>query len=47
MNVRSVSTLRKLKKDTIIVCLYVDDMLIMGRSKDIINATKKMLSDKI
>lgn len=35
------------KKDTMIVCLYVDDMLIMGTSKDIINATKKMLSDKI
>ncbi|KAL9277734.1 putative RNA-directed DNA polymerase [Arabidopsis thaliana] len=33
------------KKDTIIVCLYVDDMLIMETNKDIINVTKKMLSD--
>ena len=35
------------KKDTMIVCLYVDDMLIMETNKDIINVTKKMLSDKI
>ena len=28
------------------VYLYVDDMLIMGTSKDVINSTKKMLSSK-
>lgn len=37
--------IKKTKNDTIIVCLYVDDMLIMGTSTDIINATKKMLSN--
>ncbi|KAG7552374.1 Zinc finger CCHC-type [Arabidopsis thaliana x Arabidopsis arenosa] len=37
--------IKETKKDTIIVCLYVDDMLIMGTSRDIINTTKKMLSD--
>ena len=37
-------------KDTnngyIIVCLYVDDMLILGSSNNIITTTKKMLSSK-
>ena len=28
----------------VFVCLYVDDMLIMGTSKDVIMSTKKMLS---
>ena len=35
-------------KDTnngyVIVCLYVDDMLILGSSNNIITATKKMMS---
>ena len=30
----------------VIVCLYVDDMLIMGTSNNIINSTKKMLRSK-
>lgn len=45
MNVTKCVYIKKTKNDTIIVCLYVDDMLIMGTSKDIINTTKKMLSD--
>ena len=31
-------------KTCVIVCLYVDDMLIMGSNKDVINKTKKMLN---
>ncbi|KAB2597268.1 hypothetical protein D8674_000188 [Pyrus ussuriensis x Pyrus communis] len=31
-------------KTCIIVCLYMDDMLIMGSDKDVINRTKKMLN---
>ncbi|KAK9086970.1 hypothetical protein Syun_029366 [Stephania yunnanensis] len=31
-------------KSSCIVCLYVDDMLIIGTNKDIIISTKKMLS---
>lgn len=35
----------KLFKDAfVIVCLYVDDMLIMVSNKDVINSTKKMLN---
>jgi hypothetical protein len=30
----------------VIVCLYVDDMLIMGSDNDIIKATQKMLNSK-
>ena len=30
----------------VIVCLYVDDMLIMGTNKNIINSTKKMVRSK-
>jgi transposase InsO family protein len=30
----------------VIVCLYVDDMLIMGSNNDIIKATKRMLNSK-
>ena len=30
----------------VIVCLYVDDMLIIGRNNDIIKATKRMLASK-
>ena len=30
----------------VIVCLYVDDMLIMSKDIDNINATKRMLSSK-
>ena len=30
----------------VIVCLYVDDMLILGSSNNIITVTKKMLSNK-
>ena len=30
----------------VIVCLYVDDMLIMGTNKNIINSTKKILRSK-
>ena len=37
-------------KDTtngyVIVCLYVDDMLIIGSNNDIIKATKRMLTNK-
>ena len=34
---------KECKDAYVIVCLYVDDMLIMGTSKDVINQTKKML----
>ena len=30
----------------VIICLYVDDMLIMGTNKNIVNSTKKMLRSK-
>ena len=30
----------------VIVCLYVDDMLIMGSNNDTIKATKRMLNSK-
>ena len=30
----------------VIVCLYVDDMLIIGSSNDIIKATKRMLTSE-
>ena len=37
-------------KDTangyVIVCLYVDDMLIIGSNNDIIKATKRMLTSE-
>lgn len=29
----------------VLICLYVDDMLIIGRNKDIINQTKNMLKE--
>ncbi|KAM1493880.1 hypothetical protein ACFX10_025604 [Malus domestica] len=32
------------KNSCVIVCLYVDDMLILGTDKDVINSTKKMLN---
>ena len=32
------------KNSCVLVCLYVDDMLIMGTSKDAINSTKKMFN---
>lgn len=38
--------IKQTKHACIIVCLYVDDMLIIGTNKDIINSTKKMLSSK-
>ena len=30
----------------VIICLYVDDLLIMGSNDDIIQATKRMLNNK-
>ena len=30
----------------VIICLYVDDMLIMGSNNEVIKTTKKMLNDK-
>jgi hypothetical protein len=30
----------------VIVCIYVDDMLIMGSNNDIIKATKRILNSK-
>ena len=30
----------------VIVCFYVDDMLIIGRNNDIIKATKRMLTSE-
>ena len=35
--------IKNMKNSCVLVCLYVDDMLIMGTSKDVINSTKKML----
>jgi hypothetical protein len=35
---------KNFKNSCVIVCLYVDDMLIMGTNRDIINSTKKMLN---
>ena len=34
------------EKGYVIVCLYVDDMLIIGSNNEIIKATKKMLNKK-
>lgn len=31
----------------VIVCQYIDDMLIIGTNKDIINSTKKMLNSNL
>ena len=36
--------IKQTKNAYVIVCLYVDDMLIMGTNKDVINSTKKMLN---
>ena len=33
-----------MKNSCVLVCLYVDDMLIMGTSKDAINSTKMILN---
>ena len=33
-----------MKNSYVLVCLYVDDLLIMETSKDAINSTKKMLN---
>ncbi|XP_071917162.1 secreted RxLR effector protein 161-like [Coffea arabica] len=33
-----------MKNSCVLVCLYVDDMLIIGTSKDAVNSTKKLLS---
>ena len=47
MNVISVFTyIKNIPNHEVIVCLYVDDMLIMSKNIDDINATKKMLSSK-
>ena len=35
---------KQTKNACVIVCLYVDDMLILGTNKDVINSTKKMLN---
>ena len=40
MNVINVYT----QSEYVIVCLYVDDMLIIGSNNDVIKATKKMLT---
>ena len=34
------------QKEYVIVCLYVDDMLIMGSNNEVINSTKRMLSNR-
>ena len=36
--------IKNMKNSCVLVCLYVDDKLIMGTSKDAINSTKKMLN---
>ena len=36
--------IKNMKNSCVLVCLFVDDMLIMGTSKDAINSTKKMLN---
>ena len=36
--------IKNMKNSCVLVCLYVDDMLIMATSKDAINSTKKMLN---
>ena len=41
MNVINVYT----QSEYVIVCLYVDDMLIIGSNNDVIKATKKMLTN--
>ena len=33
-----------MKKFCVLICLFVDDMLIMGTNKDVINSTKKILN---
>ena len=38
--------IKKVMNHEVIVCLYIDDMLIMSKEIDDINATKRMLSSK-
>ena len=40
---KSVS-IKNIKDFCVIVCLYLDDMLIMGTTKYVINSIKKMLN---
>ena len=36
---------KKFGEAHVLVCLYVDDMLILGTTMDVINKTKKMLTN--
>ena len=36
--------IKKMKDSCVLVCLYVDDILIKGTRKDVINSTKMMLN---
>jgi hypothetical protein len=36
----------KLNKDYVIICLYVDDMLILASNEHMIKSTKKVLTNK-
>ena len=38
--------IENIRKNEVIICLYVDDMLILSKNIDYINATKRMLSSK-
>lgn len=38
--------MKSFKNSSVIVCLYVDDLLILGPNLDVINTTKKLLNSK-
>ena len=37
---------KKTERGSVIICLYVDDMLIMGSNNEVLKTTKKMLNNK-
>ena len=46
MNAKNAYTSKITPSGYVLLCLYVDDMLIIGSNKDMINRTKSMLSGK-
>lgn len=38
--------MKSFKNSSVIVCLYVEDLLILGPNLDVINTTKKLLNSK-
>ena len=38
---------KSIERGSVIICLYVDDMLIMGSNNEVIKTTKKMFNNKV